>query len=68
MAVAIFAINKGVVVNEVFVASIVRGIDIDNVDFTLMGISERSESLEVIALNYNMINYTIVNQRVMGGG
>ncbi len=55
MAIAIFAINKRVVVNEVFVACVVWRIYIDYVDFTCMGICEGGKGFEVVALDKNMI-------------
>lgn len=55
MAVAVFGVNVGVVINEVLIAGIVRRIDIDYIDFTSVGISEGGKSFEIVALNKNMI-------------
>lgn len=55
MAVVVFGVNVGVVINKVLVAGIVRRIDVDYIDFTCMGVSEGGKGFEIVALNYNVI-------------
>lgn len=42
MAVAVFAIDITIVVDEIFISGIVRGIYIYDIDFTFVGIGESS--------------------------
>lgn len=55
MAVTVLAINVRVVIDKVFVACVVRWVDIYNVDFPGVGVSERGKCFEIIALNDYMI-------------
>lgn len=49
MAIAIFAIYIAVVIDEVFVSCVVRGIYIDDINFALVRICKRSERFKIIA-------------------
>ena len=51
----IFGINIVIVVAEIFVACIVRRIDIDYINFTCVSICEGGKGFEVVPLNKNMI-------------
>lgn len=55
MAVAVFGVDEGVVVDEVFVAGVVGRIDVDHVDFAGVGVGEGGEGFEIVALNYDVI-------------
>ena len=55
VAVAVLAVDKAVVVNEVLVARVVGRVDIDDVNLTFVGIREGGEGFEVVALNQDMI-------------
>lgn len=55
MAVVVFGVNVGVVIDEVLVAGIVRGIDVDNVDFALVSVGKCCQGFEVVALNYYVV-------------
>jgi len=55
VAVAVLAVNKRVVVDEIFVAGVVRGVYVDYVYLPFMGISERGKGVEIFALNQDMV-------------
>ena len=55
VAVAVLGVDVGVVVDEVFVASIVRWIDVDHIDFAGVGVGEGGEGFEIVALDYDMV-------------
>lgn len=55
VAVTVLGVDEGVVVDEVFVAGVVRRIDVDYVDFAGVGVGEGGEGFEIIALNYDVI-------------
>lgn len=60
MAVAVLGVNVGVVIDEVLVAGIVRGIDVDNVDFALVSVGKCCQGFEVVTLNYYVIGQIVV--------
>lgn len=51
----VLCINYQIVIAEIFVAGIVRRIDIDKIDFTCVSVSEGGKRFEVVALDKNMI-------------
>lgn len=51
MTIAIFGVNERVVIYEILFPCIVRGINIDYIDFTCMGVSEGGKCFEVVALD-----------------
>ena len=55
MTIAVLSINKRVVVDEVFSSSVIRWIDIYNVDFAGVGVGKFGKGCEVVALDYKMI-------------
>ncbi len=55
MAVAVITVYKRIVINEIFVASVVRGVDIDYVYFALMGICKSRQCLKVITFYDYMV-------------
>ena len=55
VAVAVLAIDKAVVVNEVLVARVVGRVDIDDVNLAFVGIREGGEGFEVVTLNQDMV-------------
>ena len=63
MTVGVLAVNIVVVIDEVFVAGVIRGINVDNVDFALVGVGEGCQGFEVVALNQYMIWYFPVYPR-----
>ena len=55
MSIAVFGIYKRVVIDEVLVACVIRRIDVDDINLSLMRIAEGSECFEVVTLNQNMV-------------
>ena len=55
VAVTILAIHIFVIIDKVFVAGVVGWVDIDDVDFALMGISEGGEGFEVVAFDKDVV-------------
>lgn len=55
MAKTILSVNIGIIVNEVLVSSIVRRVDVDNVNFASVGIGQFRERGEIVALNYEVV-------------
>ena len=55
MTITILAVYKRIVVDKILVTRVVRRININHIDFTIMGIAEGSESFEVVALYKDMI-------------
>lgn len=55
MTVAVFGVDVGVVVDEVFVAGVVGWIDVDDVDFSGVGIGQGGEGFEVVALDDDVV-------------
>ena len=55
MAVGIFLFHKTVVIDEIFVPCVVRRIDVDDVDFSGVGVGECGEGVEIVAFNENMV-------------
>ena len=55
MSKCIIFIHKRVIIDEVLIARIIRRIDVDDINLSLMGIAEGSKSLQVVTLNQNMI-------------
>ena len=51
MAVGVLGVNERVVVDKVLVAGVVGRIDVDDVDFSGVGVGKRCEGFEVVALN-----------------
>ncbi len=51
VAVGVFGVDVGIVVDKVFVSGVVWRIDVDYVDFAGVGVGEGSEGFEVIALD-----------------
>lgn len=63
MAVGVLTVHIAVVIDEVFVAGVVGRIDVDDVDFTGVGIGQGGEGLEVVALDDDVVwvvNYLII--------
>ena len=64
MAVGVLTIHIAVVVDEVFVASVVGRIDVDDVDFTSVGVGKSGEGFEVVALYDDVVmivNFLIIS-------
>ena len=55
MAVSVLAIYIAVVVDEVFVACVVGRVDVDNIDFAGVGVGQRGECFEVVALDKDVV-------------
>ena len=55
MAKRIFGIYIVIVIAEIIVSGIVRGIDIDYVDFSGVSVSERCQGFEIVALDDDVI-------------
>lgn len=55
MSKRIFLIYKCIVVNKILIASIIRRIYINHINFTSMSVGQCCQRLKVIALNENMI-------------
>ncbi len=55
MSVAILGVYVGVIIDEVFVAGVVRWIYVDNIDFALVCVCESCQGFEVIPLNNYMV-------------
>lgn len=55
MAVAVFGINVGVVIDEVFIAGIVWRIDVDYIYFAGVGVSKGCQGFEIVALDDDMV-------------
>ncbi len=51
MLVVIFSTYEIIIINEILMPGVVRGIYVDNVDFTGVGVGEGSEGFEVVALD-----------------
>ena len=54
MTIIIIPINNIIIINKLF-SRIIRWIDVDDINLSLMGIAEGSKSLQVVALNEDMI-------------
>ncbi len=59
MAVAVLGVYVGVVVDEVFVAGVVGRVDVDYVDFALVGVGQGGKSFEVVALDKDVIRIIV---------
>lgn len=55
MLIVIVSIYVIVIIDKIFVAGIVRGINVDNVDFTCVGVSKGCQGFEIVALDDDMI-------------
>ena len=55
MAVAILGVHIAVIIDKVLVAGIIRRIDVDNINISVVGIGEFGEGGEVVALNDKMV-------------
>ena len=55
MAVAVFLINKRIVIDKILIACIIRRIDINDINLPCMGITKSCKGFEVIAFNKNMV-------------
>ena len=55
MFIAIFAVNKVIIIFPVSSTCVVRRIDVDNINLSLMGIAEGSECFKVVTLNQYMV-------------
>ena len=55
MAVAVLVVHVAVIIDEVFVARVVRRVDIDDVHLALVGVGERGQRLQVVALDKDMV-------------
>lgn len=64
VTVAVFGVDVGVVIDEVFVAGVVGRIDVDDVDFSGVGIGQGGEGFEVVALYddvVRIVNFLIIS-------
>lgn len=64
MAVGVLTIHIAVVIDEVFVAGVVGRIDVDDVDFSGVGIGQGGEGFEVVALYddvVRIVNFLIIS-------
>ena len=55
VAVAVLAVHKAVVIDEVLVARVVGRVDIDDIHLALVGVGERGQRLQVVALDKDMV-------------
>ena len=55
MTIRVFCIYKRVIIDEILITRIIRRIDVDDINLSLMGIAEGSEGFKVITLNDYMI-------------
>ena len=55
MTVGILSVNIGIVIDEIFVARVVRRIDIDDINLAFVGVAEGCESFKVVALDKDMV-------------
>ena len=51
MAITIFTIYIRIIIAEVLVTGVIRRIDIDDINFTCMSVSESGKCFEVVALD-----------------
>lgn len=55
MSKRILAVNKSIIVYEIFLASIVRRVDVDNIYLACVGIEQLRECGEVVALDNDVV-------------
>ena len=59
VAVSVLAIYIAIVINEVFVACVIWRVDVDDVDFACVGVGQRGECFEVVALDKDVVRVVI---------
>lgn len=63
VAVGVLTVHIAVVIDEVFVAGVVGWVDVDDVDFTSVGVGKSGEGFEVVALDDDVV--WIVNSLII---
>ena len=64
MAIGVLFIHISVVIDEILVPGVVRRIDVDDVDFSGVGIGKSGEGFEVVALDddvVSIVNFLIIS-------
>lgn len=51
MTVRVFLVYKRIVVDKIFISGIVRGVDVDYIDFAGVGVGEGRQRDKIVALN-----------------
>ena len=55
MSKRILAVDKSIIIYEIFLASIVRRVDVDNINLARVGVRQLRECGEIVALDNEMI-------------
>ncbi len=55
MAVAVFAVNEGIVVLKILIARIIRRVNVDYVHLARVGVVQDGEGVEVIAFDEGVL-------------